>query len=175
MSDVEVIVASAGQKGALDNLFQLYVHDFSEHWAGTDDGDLGDDGRFEPYRHLDSYWDDESRVPLLIRADKRLAGFALLNQHSQTGQGVDRNMAEFFIARKHRRSGVGTAAVHAILVRYPGVWEIAVARRNVAAAAFWRRAVEHHPLVADLEEIDLTAPSWNGPVLRFRVGEAAPA
>ena len=119
MSDVEVTVASAGQKGALDNLFQLYVHDFSEHWGGTDDGELADDGRFEPYRHLDSYWSDESCVPLFIRADERLAGFALLNRRSQTGRGVDRNMAEFFIARKHRRSGVGTAAVHAILARYP--------------------------------------------------------
>jgi predicted acetyltransferase len=175
MPDVEVIVAAVGQKGVLENLFQLYVHDFSEHWAGTNDGVIGDDGRFEPYRYLDSYWNDENRVPLFIRADGRLAGFALLNRHSQTGQDVDRNMAEFFIARKHRRSGVGTAAVHAILARYRGVWEIAVARRNVAAGAFWRRAVEHHPLVGDLKEIDLTTPSWNGPVLRFRLAEAAPA
>jgi predicted acetyltransferase len=169
MSSIEVTVASREQRSVLDNLFQLYVHDFSEHWAGTDDGDLADDGRFEPYRHMASYWEDGDRVPLLVRAGGALVGFALVNRHSPSGQSVDRNMAEFFIARKHRRGGVGTAAAQAILTGYPGVWEIAVARRNLAALAFWRRAVARHPAVADLEEMDLRAPSWNGPVLRFRV------
>lgn len=174
MSGVEVIAASAGQRGVIENLFQLYVHDFSEQWAGAADGELGEDGRFAAYP-LDSYWRDSSRVPLLLRADGRLAGFALLNAMSHAGAAVDRNMAEFFIARKHRRRGVGADAAGVILARYGGVWEIAVARRNLVALAFWRRVVEGNPKVRDLEEIDLRTPVWNGPVFRFRVGDAAGA
>lgn len=166
---MEVTPASRDDRGAVDNLIQLYIHDFSEHWSGGPDGELGDDGRFAPYP-LEAYWRDEGYVPLLIRADGRLAGFALLNRRSQTRQGVDRNMAEFFIARKHRRGGVGTLAARAIFDRYPGVWEAAVARRNVAALAFWRRAVEGCALVGDIEELDLRTSSWDGPMLRFRIG-----
>jgi hypothetical protein len=35
--------------------------------------------------------------------------------------------------------------------------------------AFWRRAIGEHPLAQHIEEIDLSTPAWNGPVLRFRI------
>ncbi len=168
MADVDVIVAQADERLALANLMQLYIHDFSEQWAGTPRGDLEDDGRFGAYP-LDPYWRDANHIPLLLRCEGRLAGFALLNDASHTGHPVARNMAEFFIARKYRRGGIGTAAVRAILNRYPGVWEAAVARRNVGALAFWRSAVRGHPGVQDMEEIDVQTSAWNGPVLRFQI------
>ncbi len=37
---VDVRLAAPEEKPALANLFQLYVHDFSEQWAGRDDGEL---------------------------------------------------------------------------------------------------------------------------------------
>jgi hypothetical protein len=52
------------------------------------------------------------------------------------------------------------------------MWEAAIARRNVAATAFWRRAIGEHPLSQHIEEIDLATPAWNGPVLRFRIRAA---
>jgi predicted acetyltransferase len=173
MAEVATIeVATPGQRVALENLFQLYVHDFSEQWVGTSRGELGEDGRFPPYPHLDSYWREEGRVPLLIRADGRLAGFALLNRFARLRPDPDHAVAEFFVVRKHRRTGVGRAAAHAIFDRYPGLWEAAVARKNVAALAFWRRAISAHPRVSDLEETDMTTSEWNGPVMRFRVARA---
>jgi len=42
-----------------------------------------------------------------------LAGFALLNDKSHTGDKVDRNVAEFFVLRKYRGSGIATAAAEA--------------------------------------------------------------
>jgi predicted acetyltransferase len=170
MQIVEMKEACPEDKDTLLNLMQLYTHDFSEYWAGTSAGDLGDDGRFAPYSLLDTYWREPSRIPLLLRRDGRLAGFALINGVAHSRRPVDRNMAEFFIVRKHRRSGFGTAAAHAIFKRYPGQWETAVARRNVGALTFWRNAVSRHPAVEDIEMLDLTGSAWDGPIIRFRIG-----
>jgi len=166
---IDVAPAKRAEAQALGNLLQLYVHDFSEFWAGTERGELEDSGRFWDWP-LEDYWRDEGRVPLLIRAGGRLAGFALLDGASHTGEAVDWNMAEFFIVRKHRRGGVGTATARKIFSRYPGVWETAIARRNLSALAFWRRVVGGHPQVAKVEEVDVATQAWDGPVLRFRVG-----
>jgi predicted acetyltransferase len=78
-------------------------------------------------------------------------------------------MAEFFIARKHRRGGVGTAVARQVLSLYPGCWEVAVARRNLGALPFWRLAIQGHPKVVGVEELDLSTETWNGPLFRFRI------
>jgi predicted acetyltransferase len=109
-------------------------------------------------------------VPLLLHVDSHIVGFALLNHHNHTDRPLDHNMAEFFILRKHRRGGLGTAAAQAIFTRYPGVWEAAVARRNLGGLAFWHKAIGEHPLVQEVEEIDIATAAWNGPVMRFRIG-----
>lgn len=165
MSELEITVAQPHERTALENLMQLYVHDFSEQWADQARGEVGPDGRFEAYP-LDGYWAEPERVPLLIRRGGHLAGFALLNTHSHSGRAIDRSVAEFFILRKHRRGGIGLAAARTILARYPGVWEAAVARRNTGALPFWRKVAAAY---GEVEEIDVVSDDWNGPVLRFRV------
>ncbi len=171
MPQVEVSVAQPQECGALANLTQLYIHDFSEFWAGTVDGEVQDDGRFADYP-LDAYWREASRIPLLLRLDDRLIGFALLNAIGHGDWPVERNMAEFFIVRKHRRGGVGTAAARQVFSLYPGDWEVAVARKNLGALSFWRQAIGGHAQVRDVEELDLTTAAWNGPVFRFDVVSA---
>lgn len=174
MPHLDIALARADEKSVIANLLQLYTHDFSEFWAGTERGEVGADGLFPAYPFLDAYWEEESRVPLLLRIGGHVAGFALLNAVSHGGFPADRNMAEFFILRKHRRGGAGTVAAHEIFTRYPGQWEVAVARANTAALAFWRRAVASAPGVSDIEEHDIATFSWDGPVLRFRIGNPAP-
>jgi predicted acetyltransferase len=169
MATVDVSIAAPEHRDAIANMMQLYIHDFSEQWAGEDRGELQDDGRFEPYSYLDDYWRETARIPLLIHAGGHLAGFALLSKMGHTRQPVDRNMAEFFVVRKHRRGGVGLSAAQQIFTRYPGVWEAAVARKNVGALAFWRRAVGEHQRLSHVEEIDIPNHEWNGPILRFRI------
>ena len=165
---VEMSIARPEDRAAVVNMMQLYTHDFSEHWAGRPDGELDEDGRFAEY-DLAPYWREAGHVPLLVRAGGHLAGFALLNRTSHSGESVDRNVAEFFIVRKHRRGGMGTFVAQTILSRYPGRWEAAVARRNLAALAFWRRAISSHAQAREIEEIDVTSEAWNGPVIRFSI------
>jgi predicted acetyltransferase len=167
MVDIDVSLARADERDVVANLFQFYIHDFSEFWFDRAEGELQPDGRFAPYP-LDPWWrGDADCLPLLIRADGHLAGFALLNAASHSGRPLDRNMAEFFIVRKHRRGGVGTRAARTLFERYPGVWEAAVVRRNVAALGFWRRAIEGHALAENVEQLDVQTDHWNGPILRF--------
>jgi predicted acetyltransferase len=168
MADVTVEIAEPETRPVFENLFQLYTHDFSEQWAGGEDGELEADGRFAPYPFLDSYWSEAGRTPLLIRVEGYLAGFALINAFSHSGLPVDRAVAEFFIARKHRRFGVGLAAAVKILGHRPGQWEMAVARRNPGALPFWRRVAAEVAGPA-VEEIDRDNALWNGPIVRCRV------
>ena len=159
------------RRGTLDALFQLYTHDFSDHWVGTDRGELGEDGRFPDYPHLDSYWTDPRRAPYLIRVDGHLGGFVLINDHSHSGLPLDFAVAEFFVVRKHRRGGVGRAAARAAIAGRAGQWELAIARKNVGALAFWR-GVAAELSTGPIDERDLNDHRWNGAILRFRVAPA---
>jgi predicted acetyltransferase len=167
-TDLQITVAAPGERPILANLLQFYIHDFSEYWSGTRQGEIEADGRFLDYP-LDNYWSDPRRAPLLFRLNGRLAGFALLNDQAHTTADVDWNMAEFFVARKHRGAGLGRRAARTIFARFPGLWEVAVARRNVRALRFWEGVVASCPGVADLERSDQRTPAWNGPLFRFRV------
>ena len=157
-----------GERPILANLLQLYIHDFSEYWSGTDQGELDDEGRFFEYP-VDGYWREPGRIPLIFRLQGRPAGFALLNDKGHTDHPIDHNMAEFFVVRKHRGSGVGRAAAREIFSRYPGRWEVAVARRNVGALPFWRETITGNADVIDLEQLDVDNSAWNGALFRFRV------
>ncbi|MET0181678.1 MAG: GNAT family N-acetyltransferase [Caulobacterales bacterium] len=160
--------ASLDERGALENLLQLYAHDFSE-FSPEDEHtyELDADGRFEPYPHLDLYWREEGRLPLLIRLDGVLIGFALLNRVSPSGAAVDYNLAEFFIARKYRRNRLGSAAAEEIFARYPGRWEVAVTQHNLSALVFWQSAIRAHLKEGSLEQISGDGARWRGPIFRF--------
>lgn len=168
MADVALEILARSQRQTLANLLQLYTHDFSEHWSGTAEGELEEDGRFSPYPHLDSYWTEPGRVPLLLRTRGRIAGFCLLNRHHHGARPVDWNVAEFFVVRKHRRGGIGAAAARQVFASRPGVWEVAVARRNTGALAFWRRVIASQPRLDDLHQLE-EVTDWEGEVFRFRM------
>jgi predicted acetyltransferase len=161
--NITVTDACRSDEPTLQNLLQLYTHDFSGFWAGTTKGDVQPDGRFPDYP-LDDYWIQRSWSAVLVRCDACLAGFALVNDRGHSGKPVDRNMAEFFILRKYRGRGVGRAAAERIFAKYPGQWELAVARKNVAALTFWRAAIRS---ASHVTEFDVSSAEWNGPILRF--------
>ena len=169
MPKVTLEPCHAPQRPTLDALFQLYVHDFSEQWAGTDRGELQEDGRFPDYPYLASYWEEPRRWPFLIRADGHLAGFVLINDYSHSGRPIDFSVAEFFVVRKHRRGGVGRAAAAAAIAPRPGQWELAVARTNAGAQAFWRGVARELAAGDTVEESMQDDDRWNGLILRFVV------
>jgi predicted acetyltransferase len=127
MINMEVIPATPDQEPVLENLLELYTHDFSEFR----DLELGEDGRFA-YPFL---WFGPDRHPFLVRVDGKLAGFVLVNRETIW------DMAEFFIVRGYRRRGVGTSIAHQVWRRFPGAWQVRVMESNHAAHSFWERAI----------------------------------
>jgi predicted acetyltransferase len=136
-SGIEVLRAAAEQQAVVANLLELYAYDFSEIM----DLQLQPDGRFG-YPELSRYWREEGRFPFLVTVDGHLAGCALVSRGSRiTADPRVWDMAEFFIARRYRRRGVGAAVACEIWRRFPGPWEIRVLESNGPARVFWEAAV----------------------------------
>lgn len=145
------------QKVALENLIQLYIHDFNDFLAPERKIGVGEDGRFADVLQLDRYWTEADRSVWFIRVGGQLAGFALLNRHSHCGRPVDFNMGEFFVARTYRRDGIGWRAAVDLINAHTGQWEIAFGARNAPAKAFWPRV---------LEAVNADGVDWTGPIHR---------
>lgn len=165
---VEVEPVPHQRRHVLDALMQPYLHDFSEHAPlGTPHGEADEDGRFA-HPPLDAYWGEPGWCPFLIRAEGRVAGFALVNRWSALDRPLDHAVAEFFTLRKYRRAGVGSRAARLLFDRLPGRWEVPVAAYNEAAMAFWRALAARMPV--PVEECAGDGTRWRGPVLRFTTG-----
>lgn len=166
---VSVRVAGASERPLIEGLSQFYIYDFSEmEPAGSAALEFDERGGFAPLPGMDDYWRLDGFHPLLIRVGDRPAGFALVNTHSHRGGHVERNMGEFFVARKHRRQGVAREAVRQVVALYPGRWEVAVVERNVAAKAFWPQAIASAPNVSELVRLEGDGEHWRGPIWSFR-------
>jgi predicted acetyltransferase len=163
---VALLEAAAEAKPIFHNLMQLYLHEMSE-WSGADPDRHG----LYAYPYLDRYWTaegrDEGRVPLLIMADDRLAGFVLKNRWSYRGAPeTEHTVAEFFVLRKWRRQGVGRRAALELFRRFPGRWEVGEEHHHLAAQAFWRAVIGEYTAGA-FREVQVDSPAWHGPVQLF--------
>jgi predicted acetyltransferase len=133
----EVVRATAEQQPILENLLELYIHDFSEFHHVP----LGMDGRFG-YRNISLYWREPGRHPFLVRMDDKLAGFVLVKRGSEfSGNESVWDMAEFFVVRGYRRRGVGTEIAHEVWRQFPGWWEVRVMESNHSVLHFWEHAI----------------------------------
>lgn len=134
---LEVIPALPEQAPILENLLELYVHDFSEFH----DVEIGEDGRFG-YPPLPLYWSEPDRHPFIVRMDGKLAGLVFVKKGPGiSGRGAVWDMAEFFIIRGCRRRGMGTQVAHEVWKRFPGPWEVRVMQANIPAQQFWAAAI----------------------------------
>jgi predicted acetyltransferase len=54
------------------------------------------------------------------------------------------DIAEFFVARRYRRSSVGRAAAFQLWDRMPGRWIVRVSEGNHRGLPFWRKVVSEY-------------------------------
>jgi predicted acetyltransferase len=125
------------QAAVLNNLFELYAHDFSEFVPL----DVKPSGRFD-VAVGEQWWARDDHAPFFIRWNGKLCGFALVRKGSRiTGDGDVMDVAEFFVVRGARGKGVGAAAACALFAAFPGHWEIRVRQANAPALRFWSRVL----------------------------------
>jgi predicted acetyltransferase len=137
LPNIELIRATAEERPILENLLELYIHDFSEFHTVA----LGADGRFS-YPYLGLYWLEPERYPFLARMNGDLAGFVLVRKTASIdGNKPVWDMAEFFVLRGMRRRGVGTELAQAVWALFPGAWQVRVMQSNRWAQLFWASAI----------------------------------
>ena len=139
--EVALDVATPRDAALLSNLLELYLHDLSEVFPI----EPGADGRFH-YGKLPLYWSEpELRFPFLIRSGAQMAGFALVTRGSPASEDPEVfDVAEFFVLRRYRRSGVGRRAAFLLWNRVPGRWIVRVSEGNRGAAPFWASVVAEY-------------------------------
>ena|SRR5438270_13752857 len=128
MGDVELIEVTEDDKSVLANLMQFYCYDMS----AVRGYDMTEHGTYT-YRYVDHYFLEADRDAYLLRHDGALAGF-VMSRELPTGE---REVAEFFVVRRHRRAGVGARAAAALFATHPGRWVVAYDDLNPDGAAFW--------------------------------------
>jgi predicted acetyltransferase len=135
-SDVVLEVATPRDAALLENLLELYIHDLSAAFPSIE---LGAQGRFG-YPKLPLYWSEpDRRFPFLIRYDTRIVGFVLVTRGSPASDDPDVfDVAEFFIIRRYRRSGVGRQAAFLVWDHLGGRWIVRVSAEVAGALPFWR-------------------------------------
>jgi len=136
--EVALVPAAVEDTHLLTNLMELYLHDLSEAFLI----ELGADGRFG-YESLSLYWSEpERRFPFFIRYGERTVGFVLITRAADDPGAYD--IAEFFVLRRYRRSGVGRRAAMLAWDRFHGKWTVRVSKGNAGAIPFWSRVIEEY-------------------------------
>jgi predicted acetyltransferase len=140
--EIVLDIATPRDAPLLSNLLELYIHDLSDVFPHVE---LGADGRFG-YDKLPLYWSEpERRFPFVIRCGTRVAGFVLATRGSPVTDDPDVfDIAEFFVLRRYRRSGVGRRAAVLLWNRFPGRWIVRVSEGNAGAIPFWASVIAEY-------------------------------
>lgn len=127
------------QKEILRNLLEKYFYEFSQY----DKLDVNPLGLYG-YGYLDEYWTEKGRWAFFLKADGKLAGFAMVIDLPETGDEADYSMAEFFVMYKYRRCGLGRWAAFQLFDRFKGLWQLKRTPRNTGSVYFWDKVVESY-------------------------------
>ena len=162
---LEVRSAGPDDRLPLARMLELYQHELSDIW----DQDLDTHGEYG--YALDRFWARDSggktHHAFIVRADGRLAGFALVDEAVKVHpQQPGRWMAQFFILKKYRQRGIGARTAAAVFAALPGRWEVGQMMANEAAQAFWRQVIGAYGSVSYVEH-RLTEGAWQGVVQCF--------
>lgn len=135
---IEIKQAGLEQKPILEKLLSIYLPELYKvddkvNEACTD------------YKYLDLYWIEPERIPYLIYADDKLAGFVLINDYVVLNEDKGaKAIAEFFILSKFRKKELGMKVAFKIFDKFPGKWEIVARKENLVAEKFWDKVIRQY-------------------------------
>jgi predicted acetyltransferase len=142
---LEIVPASEADHRTLGDLARSYIHDMAVYAGWT----YPDDGILAPSDWFANYWDAAAAArtwpsgwrgfAFLLRVDGEPGGFALVKRLSAVPRTYD--MGEFFVARRHRRQGIGRRMATVLFHTLGGRWEVREMPANIPAQRFWRRVI----------------------------------
>lgn len=164
-TDFEIRRVDRSSDPILGNLLELYCHDMSEWFLN----DTDESARYD--YPMQRQWDAGVQVHLAY-AGKMPIGFALVGSAAAfTGDKRALDLDEFFVVRRHRRSGVGLALARHVWDTYPGPWLVRVFQGNLPALPFWRAAITEYTGGAFEEEVrDVGERRWSYFTFEARAG-----
>lgn len=136
VKDINLRKVPESEKQTLANLMQLYLYDTSEFNADEIDAD----GLLDVGSYFDAYWVESVRHPYFIELRGHLVGFALVREFEPGKFSI----AEFFVTRKYRRSGVGKTAACQLFDTFDGEWHVAQEAGNHPAHRFWVQIISEY-------------------------------
>ena len=135
LSDFAIRHVDRSYDPILRNLLEHYCHDMAEWFLF----DANEDGNYA--YSTDKLWDADVHV-YLAYAGRIPIGFALVGSAEiYTDEPRGKDLDEFFVVRRHRRSGLGRALATHAWDAYRGPWLVRVYQGNLPALPFWRRAI----------------------------------
>ncbi|MBD8499015.1 GNAT family N-acetyltransferase [Paenibacillus arenosi] len=159
---IEIVEVQEEEKSILRQLLELYEYDFSEF----NDRDVNKFGLYG-YTYFDHYWTDDDRDAYFIKVNGNLAGFIMINEHCYLYPNeTAKSLAEFFVMRKYRKSGVGIEAAMHIFDKYTGNWEVLQHGENDASKLFWEKVI-HAYTDGKFELKDVVTENWTGQGIVF--------
>lgn len=136
--DIQLKQVSLEQKAIIEKLLKIYLFELNKINDCDNKEDTG-------YRYLDLYWIEPERIPYLIYADGKLAGFVLVNEYVVLNEDKGaKAIAEFFILSKFRKKKLGMKVVFKIFDKFPGKWEIVASKENLVAEKFWDKVIRQY-------------------------------
>jgi predicted acetyltransferase len=75
-------------------------------------------------------------------------------------------MDQFFVMKKYRMQGMGSAAASVVFNAHVGQWQVGQMSNNFAAQAFWRCTISRYTS-AQYTEVQITSGWWQGIVQCF--------
>lgn len=136
---MKLIRVTSVRREALENLFNMYVHELSQYssWLAEQ---LDEDGVFLR-GVVDAYMENDDAIPYLVTHNGELAGFLILLKNPTIKRRLDYSIEEFFVVHRFRNSGVARKVWKALFSRYPGRYCAQVLKRNLHAHRFIRKFV----------------------------------
>lgn len=148
--NIKLLPAAQEHKEAIKNLIQFYIYDFSEYGNYK----VEENGLYAPYPHLEDYWQAENhRFPYIIKKDEKYAGFVLVRL-IESAERTYFSIAEFFVMRKYRRTGIGKAVAEQIFNLHRGQWQVYQMESNQPAQAFWHKVIAEYTSGQFIERVE---------------------
>lgn len=150
IGNVEIRKARSADRKLFEQLWQLYLYDFSE-FTGMD---LRSDGAYPYFPEFELYWKKwGGNCAYLILANGQIAGFAMVHEFWENEAAY---LSQFFVMRKYRRSGLGMRAAKLVFATKPGRWGLHQLANNIPAQKFWDHVIVdltgQAPLLERMEE-----------------------